>query len=879
MLLVFGFLSSEGLAACVQTTEFVLEPRSGLVIEKKYPSGESVDYTYTDDGLVKTRTGGRGLTTTYIYHHERRTPLTVLYSDSTPNLTLGNGRFGELRSVSDGEGTRTIDYDANLRPLRETLDPIGSSRPNVEIGYRYDDPIWPGELNRTELKLGGALVSSTTINFDGLGRLDTLGFDAGNNTFLNIHYFYDPQRGWITDREVIGSGTEVRARRAENGVLETLTNQKANPAAFYSRFSGEYGDRLEREFLGVEGEKVGSAYHFDFDHDKRQRLTEALKRSGLTAGGGVTDVPVSADYAYDLAGNRTDADVGTNQFDYAVNNLNQVTAISSNGTNLATLLYDADGNLTNDGDFVYTYDAENRLIEALPLAPTTGVYRVTMRYDYRDRRYKKQVWRWSIYISDWLLDRTHHFVWEGSLLVREDIKRVDGSAIRSVDYTWGLDLSETRQGAHGVGGLQGMWVTDSQGSRGYSCWYDLNGNLTELVDDSGAIAAHYAYDPYGQVIGEWADTNDSFAVSNAFGFSTKYTDKETGLLYFGRRYYSPTLGRWINRDPIEEAGGYNLYAYGLNDPVNRFDPNGEEPITIGAAIVVVAKFVAVMAAISAAETGVEYLLHDESMGEFNGWAVFGKNFGVNSLTFGAGGKLKLAHKTYRGLRRSGLSARGARYGTYGLGAGASIGLRTFGDSAIDVGRGHGWSESLRRNALGNILGEGLFRGGGALLSRSISRNAPRSGGSLWQSRFPGVQVRQIGNHWVKRVNPDSSRFFQAWGQRTINQQAGALSRLRAAGRPAANSRLTSSGRLIVEDVGTPLSRWNYLRPAYWSARRADARALGGAGRFFNDLRPGNYGAGFRAFDPALDPGVGALGIGGGAAIGGGVLWWTLSGDE
>ncbi|MBK9990674.1 MAG: RHS repeat-associated core domain-containing protein [Verrucomicrobia bacterium] len=64
--------------------------------------------------------------------------------------------------------------------------------------------------------------------------------------------------------------------------------------------------------------------------------------------------------------------------------------------------------------------------------------------------------------------------------------------------------------------------------------------------------------------------------ANPFRSATKYTDNETGLVYYGMRYYSPTLGRFINRDPIEEAGGINLYAFCGNNGVNSYDYLGME---------------------------------------------------------------------------------------------------------------------------------------------------------------------------------------------------------------------------------------------------------------------------------------------------------------
>ena len=98
--------------------------------------------------------------------------------------------------------------------------------------------------------------------------------------------------------------------------------------------------------------------------------------------------------------------------------------------------------------------------------------------------------------------------------------------------------------------------------------YDLNGNVMGLVKAAnGTISTRYEYGPFGEVfcsVGELAE-------ENPFQFSTKYTDFETDLVYYGYRYYSPDLGRWISRDPIEEQGGFNLYAFVNNDPVNKFD--------------------------------------------------------------------------------------------------------------------------------------------------------------------------------------------------------------------------------------------------------------------------------------------------------------------
>jgi RHS repeat-associated protein len=116
-------------------------------------------------------------------------------------------------------------------------------------------------------------------------------------------------------------------------------------------------------------------------------------------------------------------------------------------------------------------------------------------------------------------------------------------------YVWGLDLSGTLQGAGGIGGL--LAKTNSLTSETFLYTVDANGNVGQLMESStGTIAAHYEYDPFGNLL----VTTGPEAESNVFRFSTKYYDAEVGLYYYGYRYYSPELGRWMSRDPVGEQG-------------------------------------------------------------------------------------------------------------------------------------------------------------------------------------------------------------------------------------------------------------------------------------------------------------------------------------
>ena len=235
-------------------------------------------------------------------------------------------------------------------------------------------------------------------------------------------------------------------------------------------------------------------------------------------------------------------------------------------------LYDEDGNLTQDGRWRYTWNGENRLIQIETLATLpTNVPRVRLElvYDYQGRRSVKRVLRWSG--SAWEINKTIHFVYDAWTLIEEHITDHLTSTVSTNQYVWGSDLSESFQGAGGIGGLLAI----DSGSAIYYTTYDGSGNLATLMNSAdGTVVATYEYDPFGNTLqstGPYADTNP-------FRFSTKYTDDETGLVYYGYRYYSPDMGRWLNRDPLEESGGINLYLSFYNNAMFYVDPDGLAPL-------------------------------------------------------------------------------------------------------------------------------------------------------------------------------------------------------------------------------------------------------------------------------------------------------------
>ncbi len=171
---------------------------------------------------------------------------------------------------------------------------------------------------------------------------------------------------------------------------------------------------------------------------------------------------------------------------------------------------------------------------------------------------------------------------------------LDGSNNVKTTYAWGLDLSglagnASVSGIHGAGGIGGLLAAvETTGLHAGTYWftYDGNGNVGQVLNATTPTAietaAYYEYDPYGNVI----HSTGTYANVNPFRFSTKWLDSElggwningavgnTGLYYYGYRYYSPQLGRWISRDPAAERGGTNLFCFIKNDGIGKTDKLG-----------------------------------------------------------------------------------------------------------------------------------------------------------------------------------------------------------------------------------------------------------------------------------------------------------------
>ena len=219
----------------------------------------------------------------------------------------------------------------------------------------------------------------------------------------------------------------------------------------------------------------------------------------------------------------------------------------------ASPTYDLNGNLlslpasaTGTPASTYTYDGQNRLTAATVGTATTA----TFTYD----AYRRQVSRTINGTTTW-------FVWDGWSLLAE-YQLATGIATQVARYVHGPRLDEILVQQRATNPTPLYLHEDALGS-------------TYLVTDAAAsVVERYTYTAYGQVTAY--DTLGATVSAPATRFL--YTGREwladLGLNDHRNRFYNPTLGRWLNRDPIGENGGINIYRTIQNSPVNGIDPDG-----------------------------------------------------------------------------------------------------------------------------------------------------------------------------------------------------------------------------------------------------------------------------------------------------------------
>ncbi|MBI3871290.1 MAG: RHS repeat-associated core domain-containing protein [Verrucomicrobia bacterium] len=603
------------------TTTWNYDGYRGFLTNKAYADGLGPNYTYTAGGKLKARAWVRGITTTYVTNSIGEV-VTIDYSDSTPDVSFTFDRLGRKTTLSQGGNTNeflyndagqvisekstagtlsglalTNTYDTFLRRNSSKAVVVSPASTLIAMTYGYDAASRPTSVTNGSYSatysyvanspLVGQIVfrdstttrMTTSKTYDSLNRLLSISSatttpvssyayqynDANQRTRIDMvdgsfwSYEYDKLGQVISGKRYWADGTPVPGQQYEyafDDIGNRSSTKSGGDGSGQNLRSATYGANTLNQYTN----RTISAYI--------QSIGAAHPLATVTVNGQST-ARKGEYFEAELSVNNASTEVYT-----SVTNL---ATYGTSGTNIGNLFtpktpevfsYDADGNLTNDGRWVYTWDGENRLtkMESQSSAPTASKRKVVYGYDYQSRMIARTGYTNSG--SSYGVSTDTKFVFDGWRQVVE-LNAASNNLVRGL--TWGMDLSGSMEGAGGIGGL--LMFTDAATSATHFTSYDGNGNVTSLVKASDASkTADYDYSPFGEVI----RASGAMASSNPFRFSTKYQDDATDLSYYGYRFYNACTGRWASRDPIAERGGGNLYGFVVNNPIGNVDKLGEQ---------------------------------------------------------------------------------------------------------------------------------------------------------------------------------------------------------------------------------------------------------------------------------------------------------------
>lgn len=439
--------------------------------------------------------------------------------------------LGRLITVRSGDGTLEYryEYDYYGNPVKIT------DVANHTVTLRdYDDA---GRIIREQL--GNGLDLSFT--YDGMGRPllvtlpDGTGFchsysactlksmkrlkADGSIAYEHRYDKYDAA-GRVAEMQLIDQAGSVKYEYDNLGRLRKAT------AAKWSEDCSNYDVASNLLEKSVNDNAGCTAMHYAYD-DLYQLTSE--------------DGPEQHAYTYDSHHNRINKDGR----EHIHNNLHQLTDDGE-----AQYAYDQNGNLirktTAQETCSYSYDALDRLVFF-----SDETKQVRYLYDDNNRRLKKTIYKKEA--GEWVAQETIRYLYFGQNEIGAADK--DGKII------------EFRMLGVGKGAEIGATVAIEMGQQVYATINNHAGHVACLIDPhSGDMVESYRYTAFGEELFEEA--------LSPWRFAGKRVDNESGLVFFGRRYYDPATGRWTTPDPLGRDGGSNLYAYVLNSPLTHFDLYG-----------------------------------------------------------------------------------------------------------------------------------------------------------------------------------------------------------------------------------------------------------------------------------------------------------------